>query len=201
MRDTAGVIDWYRDNESFPDQMDFDPDGMCAKIVRTARGLDPVYPSALAMQEATPAEFRVTDISKIRRGMVGFYDDPRDDNPFGHVVTFVGRVKDSDPNALAGLLVRSNSVISNKIVVVRGDYFPMRWGDSFQFAAKSIGTTEFPDFVKKPKKPLTKAPAIKDAIESLEKAIAHHKERGNDRLVAALQRDVKSLKKTLRKFS
>ena len=94
---------------------------MCQKICRTARNIGPGFASALAQQIGTPQDLRVYDIEKITLGMVGFFDDPADDNPFGHIVTFVGRRKGVDRGSLASLLCRTNSARSNEIIVVRGD--------------------------------------------------------------------------------
>jgi len=198
MRNTDGAISWYKGHET-KSQLGFDPDGMCLRICRTARGIDPLYPTAVSAQEATPAKYRVTKVRDIRRGMVAYYDDPNDSNPYGHIVTVVGRVKGEDRDSLRSLLVRTNSVKSDQIVVVRGDYFPRYWGDRFQFAATWLNGQPFPDFEEKP--PLGAAPNLREAIKSLEDSVAYHKRKGHTGLVKALERDIAEIKQTIRDYS
>lgn len=210
MRDTDGTIAWYRANESWPGSIGFDPDGMCLKICRTARGLPSLYPSAVAAQEATPVEHRVHEVRDLRRGMILYYDDPRDSNPHGHIVTMVGRIAGADPDNLGHVLVRTNSVVANKIVVVRGDYFQRYWGDTFQFGATWLNGQAFPEFAKPAEKkkkapkaqpPLRNAKALRHAVADLEVAIAFHRARKHHALAKALQADKKALEATIAEFS
>jgi hypothetical protein len=199
VRTTPEVIDWYRSHETKA-ELGFDPDGMCMKIVRTARGLPAMFPSALASQLATPEKNRIFSAADIRPGMVGYYDDPRDTNPFGHVVTYMAVVKDEDPSVLRSWLCRTNSVVSGKIVVVRGDYFPRHWGDDFQFASDWLNGEKLPVKASK-KKPLGQAESLQKALKLIDKSIQHHEKMGHERLVTALLRDREQLEKTIKKFS
>lgn len=209
MRSTLEVLDWYKQHDSYPQNLGFDPDGMCLKICRTARGLPAVYPSALSAQEATPAEHRVRSVKDLKRGMVLYFDDPKDSSPYGHIVTMIGRVKDADESNLHDIIVRTNSVKSNRIVLVRGDYFKRFWGDEFQFGATWLNGQAFPEFQKdqptpKPQEPkpvLGKAPTLHHALKDLEKSIAYHEKKGNDRLVRGLTRDRNRLKRRIERFS
>lgn len=205
-RSTRETVQWYRDHET-AEQLGFDPNGMCLRICRTARNLGPVYPSAVTAQNATPAAHRVYGVADVRRGMVAYYDDPNDSNPYGHIVTVVGRDRDADPDALNSLLVRSNSVVSHEVVVVRGDYFPTHWGDSFQFAATWLNgvALDLPD--SGPAAPPTPTPAYIGrrgtdrllAIEAeLSQMIENHRRFGNQRIVRALKRDRDAVRQTLR---
>lgn len=135
------ALDWYNRNQTTK-QIGFNPDNMCLKVCRTARGIPSVYPSAKTAQDATPVEHRVKSVRELRRGMVLYYDHPADSNRFGHVVTMVGRVKRGNPDALSDILVETNSVKSGELVVVRGDYFPRYWGDPFQFGATWLNGVE-----------------------------------------------------------
>lgn len=205
MRDTNATIQWYRGHETTA-QLGYNPNGMCLKICREARGLPAVFPSALSAQQATPAAHRVEKVADITRGMVVYYDDPRDSNPFGHIVTVVGRVKGIRKDSLSSLLVRTNSVKSGHVVVVRGDYFPKHWGDEFQFGATWLNgqALDLPDRKKpdpEPEPPLKSARNLREAIEFLRKAIQYHEAAGNDRLVRALRRDVQAIRQTIRDFS
>lgn len=134
MRNFKETLAWYRENDT-ASEIGFNPNGMCLKVCRTARGIGPMYPDAKTAQDATPQSHRVSRIRDLRRGMVLYYDNPRDSNRFGHIVTMIGRVRGFNPDSLADVLVRTNSVVSGKLVVVRGDYFPRFWGDPFQFGA------------------------------------------------------------------
>lgn len=200
---TAEVMQWYADFEDHPS---FDPDGMCLKICRTARNIASMWPSALSAQIHTPFKYRVNKVANIKKGMIGFFDDPHDSNPFGHVVTFVGRVPDADPNSLHDLIAESNSVVSGKVVKVRADFFPTHWGDSFQFAAPYLNGEEFFDLTQEPtpvKKPVKKKkhPNIKKTLANLDDGIplmraAIEANKGNKRLTNALARDLDRMLKT-----
>lgn len=153
VRTTRQALDWYKDHRVFPSSLSFDPDGMCLKVVRTARGIGPKYASAFQAQVATPNKYRVRDVSKIRVGMPIYFDDPHDGNDFGHVAMVGGRVAGSPRSALASLLIPTNSVKANQIVTVRGDYFQKHWGDEFQFAATWLNGVVIPDLQEKPVPP------------------------------------------------
>lgn len=134
VRSWRETLEWYRNNQTAA-QIGFDPDGMCLKVCRTARNIPARYLSAVEAQQATPKEHRIYQVDEFRRGMVGYFDDPRDENRFGHIATMIGRVKGSNMDELSGTLWETNSVKSNEVVVVRGDYFAQHWGDKLKFAA------------------------------------------------------------------
>jgi hypothetical protein len=138
-RNTEETIQWYRDNDTDPP---FNPDGMCLAVCRTARNIGPMFPSAVVAQQETPSAHRVYTISKIRRGMVMYFDTVGDSNPYGHIVTVVGRDRSVPEHDLGSLLVRTNSVKSGQLVVVRADYFKRYWNDEFQFAATWLNGQE-----------------------------------------------------------
>lgn len=197
MRNTAETLRWYRNHETKA-QLGFDPDGMCLKICRTARLIAPRYPSAISAQHATPTQYRVGRVRDIEPGMVAYFDDPRDSNPYGHIVTVVGRVKGASRHLLSSLLVRTNSVRSNEIVVVRGDYFGRHWGDEFQFAATWLNGVKLD--VRRPGPLAGGAPNLRAAIKELEEAAAYHKRHNHPRLVTALERDIAEIKQTINAF-
>ncbi|HEU5092707.1 MAG TPA: hypothetical protein VFT30_08475 [Nitrospira sp.] len=134
MRDWKGALQWYRTHQT-AGQIGFDPDGMCLKVCRTARDIPARYLTARQAQDATPREHRVERVADLRRGMVGYFDDPNDSNTAGHIATMVGRVKGADVNDLNDTLWETNSVKANELVVVRGSYFAVHWGDRFYFGA------------------------------------------------------------------
>lgn len=141
MKPFREVLQWYRTHQTAA-QIGFDPDGMCLKICRTAAGKPATFPSAVLAQRGTPEKYRVHKVRDLRRGMVLYYDHPSDSNPFGHIVTMIGRVKGANPDSLHDVLVETNSVKANEVVVVRGDYFPQHWGDPFVFGATWLNGSE-----------------------------------------------------------
>jgi hypothetical protein len=134
VRSWQDTLEWYRNNQTTK-QIGFDPDGMCLKVCRVARGIPARYPSAVEAQSATPEEFRIYQVDEFRRGMIGFFDDPHDSNRFGHVATMIGRARDHNMHDLNGTLWETNSVKSGELVIVRGTYFERYWGDDLKFAA------------------------------------------------------------------
>lgn len=202
---TRETVQWYRDHETTA-QIGFNPDGMCLAICRTARNIGPKYASAFSAQHATPLKYRVKKAANIKTGMVGFFDDPNDSNPFGHIVTFVGVLKDHDPAVLDNHVVRTNSVVSGQVVVVRADYFSQHWGDSFQFAATWLNGVEIEDLQPKPVAPTPakkkrKGTNLLAALKSIEEGIpemrrAVHANAGNKRLANALGRDLSKMIET-----
>lgn len=203
-RDTQETVQWYREHETTA-ELGFDPNGMCLKICRSARNIGPAYLSAAASAAATPSTHRVYGVEDITRGMVVYFDDPNDSNPYGHIVTVVGRRKSIDPSRLDSLLVRSNSVKSHEVVVVRGDYFGQHWGDAFQFAATWLNgvVLDLPDH-----KPLPPPPApvylgkvgqdrLRAMLDTYSLMIENQRRFGNARIVRALKRDRRRVQQTL----
>jgi len=141
MRDWRGTLEWYRNHQT-AGQIGFDPDGMCLKVCRTARDIGSKYLTAKQAQDATPAAHRVSQVGDLRRGMVLYFDTVGDSNPYGHIVTMIGRVKGGNKDSLDDILVETNSVVSNEVVVVRASYFGQHWGDKFQFGATILNGVE-----------------------------------------------------------
>jgi len=135
-------LHWYETHQTAA-QIGFDPDGMCLKICRTSRGIPSRFGTAKEAQDATPQEFRVHKVANLRRGMKLFFDDPNDSNTAGHIVTMVGRVRGGDHDSLDDVLVETNSVLENQLVVVRASYFKLHWGDGFQFGTFWLNGVEF----------------------------------------------------------
>jgi hypothetical protein len=188
MRDTQGTMEYLRRASEGP----LTWKALCLMLARKARDLPAVYPSAFAAQLATPEEFRVYDRDKVKRGMVAFYDDPRDNNPFGHITTVAGFDTDDDQVDWTNDILRTGGV--NK---VKSSLFPSKWGDGFQFAATWLNGQ--PLALHKPVPDLSADKRIKHAILDLERIRDEH--RGDHpRVVKALTRDIRELKETLDKF-
>lgn len=195
-RNVRETLEYYRTHQTKA-QLGFDPDGQCLKVCRTARRIGPKYPSALAAQLATPMSKRVYDIKKIRAGMIGFFDDPKDDNPFGHIVTFAA----VDGDTLDDTVTWTNSVKSDTLVRTKGSYFPQHWGDGFQFAATWLNGVDLilPEAAPvRPAPPKPKHVVFRQALGELEDLREEHRKAGNTRWVKALDRDIAELKETLR---
>jgi hypothetical protein len=141
VRNWRETLDWYKANNT-TQQIGFNPDGMCLKVCRTARNIPARYLTAKQAQDATPKEHRVRKIEDLRKGMVLYFDDPKDSNRSGHIVTQIGRVKGFNPKSLDDILVETNSVLSGRVVVVRASYFRKHWGDKFQFGATWLNGVE-----------------------------------------------------------
>lgn len=205
-RSTVKALEWYAGHQTTA-QIGFNPNGMCLKVCRTARNIGSMYPSALAAQLATPKSKRVTELNKIQRGMVMYFDDPKDSNPYGHIVTVQSRA--TTVRNLDDIVVWTNSVKSGALVKVKASYFPVHWGDAFQFAATWLNGVDL--LLEKAQEPLPlpdgpgllsqgRGPRLRHAIADIEAMIEYHKARGRTRFVAALQRDLKELKQTLAAF-
>lgn len=162
---TSGASQWYQ---------------QCLRLTRTARNIDALYPTAISAQHATPEKYRVYRKINVKRGMVAFFDDPNDSNPFGHVATVQGRHPDGS------LYCWSNDIIPGKVSLVPLNFFPAHWGDNFQFAATWLNgvVLDMPgDTVVK----TAAMPNLDDAIASLTLVIQNNPD--DDRLVQAMRRD------------
>lgn len=141
IRNWRGALDWYKTHQNTA-QIGFNPDGMCLKVCRTARNIPAKYLTAKQAQDATPAEHRIKKVEDLRKGMVLYFDDPKDSNRSGHIATQIGRVKGFRPKSLDDVLVETNSVKAGEVVVVRASYFQKHWGDKFQFGATILNGIE-----------------------------------------------------------
>lgn len=195
MRDFKQTLEWYQSHQT-TQQIGFNPDGMCLKVCRTARGIGSMFPTAKAAQDATPWNHRVSRVADLRAGMILYFDDPKDSNTAGHIVTMVGRVKDADPNSLSDVLVWTNSVQSGRLTIVRGDYFTKNWGDPFQFGSTWLNGQVLDHWEPKPKpepKPDPKKPTRVTKVRRLiEKAITKAESRGKPRRVKLLKKMLKA---------
>ena len=178
--------------------------GLCLQLQRTARAIPAVYPSALAAQHATPKTERVLHYSDLTRGMVAYFDDPDDSNPYGHIVTVAGW--DGPKSDLDNLLVYSNDVVAGRegaVGLVPGTFFAKHWGDRFVFGATWLNGYNFAD-LDQPATPTTGRVELADnldhAIADLEKAIRAQRRLGRSAVVNALWEDLAHLRVTRQKL-
>jgi len=157
-----------------------------------------MFPSAFSAMQATPGDHRFSSLPNVRRGMVAYWDDPNDSNPFGHITAVAGRAKDGE------LLHWTNDAVAlGRVSLVRHSFFKQFWGDSFVFASDWLNGQELdlPDLKRKPAHMgIGGAPLIQEAVERLEKAAAYHRKKHHPRLVKALERDIAHLKRVLTRF-
>lgn len=166
----------------------------CLIVCRTARGIPAMWPSALSAAIHTPVEHRVHSMDKLTRGMVAFFDDPRDSNPYGHIVTVAGRGMGADYS------FTNDAYAAGSIDLVRLDFFPTHWGDAFLFGATFLNGEELVmDGAKaKPQGPaLGKATRLHKTVNNLDSVIGRlqdsirdHRKANHSRLVRALERDL-----------
>jgi hypothetical protein len=199
-RSTPQTLAWY-DSHRTKAKIGFDPDGMCLKVCRSARNIGSYYPSAIAAAHGTPAGARVK-MAKLKPGMVAYFDDPNDSNPSGHIVTV--RAVAPIIRSLNDIIVETNSVKSDQLVKVRGDYFQKQWGDSFQFGATVLNKVNLllpqppaPQPQAPPKKKMPKYRALLQEMKDME---AWHRKAGNKRIADAMLRDIAEVEETIKKF-
>jgi len=176
----------------------------CLQLAREARRLPAVYPTALAAANATPKTERIYEVSRFRRGMVLYYDDPNDSNAAAHVATMAGWKNNKITGRLSDTLVWSPDVIPGKegaVGLVAGDYFPRYWGDPLLFAATWLNGYNFADLDRATVPPGNPLGSDFDAaIAAIEKSIRAHRKAGHTRIVAALVQDLAELRETRAKF-
>lgn len=173
--------------------------GLCLQLQRMARvNIPAVHASALGAALATPDEDRIYRVDDLRRGMVAYFDDPNDSNPFGHIVYVAGRFADGT------LMCWSNDVDpETNVGLVPFSFFQKFWGDGFMFGAISLngwdllGNNGLP--MAKPGLGHLGANYV-NAIKGVKRAISHHRNTGNARLVRALQRELKHLQKLYEEY-
>lgn len=176
---------------------------LCLSLARQAPGLPAIYPSAKAAMDATPTARR-HPLAQAKRGMVAYFDDPNDSNPFAHIVTVSGW--DGSGRTLDDLLVVSNDAKrTGGVDVVRASFFPAHWGDPFKFATDWLNGYDLPgyDVDAKP----TPAPGretigknLDHAIADLRRAIRAHRAAGHKAAVKALSADLAELMETRKRF-
>lgn len=171
----------------------------CLVLQRTARGIPALAPSAIAAAALTPESERVYLIDDLRRGMVGYCDDPYDSNASGHIFYILGRDKENR------ILTWSNDVKgTGKVDVVYLDFYKARWGDTFQFGATWLNGYDFSDF-NKPAEPVKHFSSLGDrylsAIDDLKKIRVDKEKRNNKQLVRVLTRDIDRMEKHYEKYA
>jgi len=174
---------------------------LCLSLARQAAQLPIVAPSAAAAAAMTPKNLRVFDLRDVRRGMVAFWGRPDDGNPSDHVTTVAG-FREGRRNLDAMLNWTNDAVATGSVDLVRGSFFPTKWGVPFMFAAPVLNGFWLPGFgpAEKPVDPAGIGKSLDDAIESIRDAIRYHERRRHPKRVAALQVDLAELRETRKRF-
>jgi hypothetical protein len=177
---------------------------LCLSLARQAPGLPGGIPSAHAAALMTPQAHRVHDVSKLRRGMVIYYADFNDDNPFDHVDTMAGWHTPSPTHDLHDTATWTNDIVRDGGVdLVRGDLVPQEWGDPFWFGAISLSGFMLPGY-EDPRAPqptpLTIGQNLDDAIMAVRRGIRFHRREEHPKRVAALVKDLTELQETRKQF-
>lgn len=172
-------------------------EGLCLMLQRSARGLPPVYPSAIAAQLATPESERVYKREDLRRGMVAYSDDPRDSNVFGHIYFIAGRDKSGR------ILTWSNDIRrSGGVDIVPLDAYEKYWGDTFQFGATWLNGYDFAEFDKPPVETRgTLGANYRAAMEDVARLERKHRAKGHTILADKLAKDLEVMKRRLKRYS
>lgn len=196
---------------------------LCLSLARKAPGLPPVYPSARAAMEATPRKRR-HPLIKATRGMVAYFSDPNDSNPYDHITTvamwdgcraclshddavFYDDSAHKHSGDLSDLLVWSNDAVRDGGVdMVRASFFPTTWGDPFTFASDWLNGFDLPGYdIDKPILAPDRGPTLganfDHAIADVRRALRYHREKGHKAIVAALARDLARMKAHRATFS
>lgn len=174
---------------------------LCLSLTRQAPGLPALHASAAAAAAATPGRYRVRDVRDLRRGMVAYFDDPTDDNKFGHSVTVAGWADSTPTDDLADLLTWTNDAKRpGGVDLVRASFFPDRWGDAFQFGATMLNGFDLPGYENGRQKVPSLGGALDRAISDVRRAMAEQRAKGHPRVVAALARDLAELRETRKQF-
>lgn len=193
-RDTRETMEWLRGQHASGTRA---WGSKCLQLQRTARNLPAVYPSALAAAHATPEADRVYDVNQLRRGMVVYFDDPHDGNPYAHVTSVAGRTRRDRSIILEWTNDAKNY---GAVDLVRHTFFPAYWGDKFMFGATSLNGFDLilPD---RTPGPLAQGDRNFDrAIDALEDAIADHSKKRHDALVRALKRELADMREIRKRF-
>ena len=115
---------------------------LCLRLAREARGIASLYPSALAAQQATPQQRRIS-WADVRKGHIAYFDDPSDGNSFGHVATCAGRTGDGRRLWWTNDAKRSGGVDLVADPSTDTSWFGAHWGDRFVFATDWVNGVRF----------------------------------------------------------
>jgi hypothetical protein len=162
---------------------------LCLALTRTARDIPPRYPSALAAQLATPAEDRIRDQKNWRRGMVAFFDNASDGNPYGHIATLATR----DRN---GIWLTWSNIVGGAVRLVPITLFTHGWGDPAQFAAVSLNGYDLKGFETQTsvKSKATREGALANAVRTLRTEAEIQDKREHPARAKALRKDIEILR-------
>ena len=162
---------------------------LCLALTRSAREIPPMYPSALAAQLATPKEDRVYGQKNWRRGMVAYFDNAHDGNPYGHIATLALRNR-------SGTWLAWSNIVGGAVRLVPITLFTRSWGDPAQFAAVSLNGYDLRGFEEqaraKPKRSVGEG--LQHAVKTLRIEAEIRESRGFHARAQALRKDIEKLR-------
>jgi hypothetical protein len=171
---------------------------LCLKLQREARRIPAKYATAWDASQAIPPSERITDVSKARRGMVGFCYDPNIPGTAGHVF-FVSGWNNGH------LITASNDVKDPGAVdYVRLEFYTQQWGHKIQFFATQLNGVRFPDFIKppKPEPKATLGPGFKRQIDDIKgiRDVKRGQFGGKDPMIQEMDREIAHLNALYQKY-
>ena len=175
---------------------------LCLRLAREARGVASLYPSALAAQQATPQQRRVS-WADVRKGHIAYFDDPSDGNSFGHVATCAGRTGDGRRLWWTNDAKRSGGVDLVADPSTDTSWFGAHWGDRFVFGTDWVNGVRFHIGADGdgggPPEPPPDPPEVNElvriAVRGLRKAATNAENANRPKRAAALQKDIERLRK------
>jgi hypothetical protein len=176
----------------------------CLSLTRQAPGIPGGIPSARAAMLMVPTSDRIHHVHGLRRGMVLFFDDPNDDNPFGHVVTVAGWHTTQPTDSLDDVLTWSADVPhdAGEVGLVRASFFTSQWGVPMVYGSTSLNGFDLPGYGRAATTPVRQAPSLQDTLDAAITAVRHgiraQRQKGHQRKVRALTRDLRELQDTRR---
>ena len=184
-RNTAQAIDWLKGQRAGGHTWP----SLCLALTRNARGIPALYPSALAAQTGTPKNHRFPNQAQWRRGMVAYFDNPGDGNPYGHIATLAYKGKD-------GVWRAWSNVTGGKVALVPITLFTHSWGDPAQFASDHLNGYDLKSLVDRPPTPLEQfEKTLRGAVQDLRAEAERQDKRGHAKRADLLRRDIRLLRK------
>jgi hypothetical protein len=173
----------------------------CLQLQRIARDVPALASTAYTASVMTPANERVPQVAKLRRGMIAY---TKGVDPSGHVFYILGRRPGYDQDDPNGVLTESNDVTSTQghVGIVSLSFYTIQWGHKFQFGATWLNGYDFSDFNAAPKPVYPSlGKNYEHAIADLKKALKSHKGDKNRHTYNLIANDIARMTKRYERLS